>query len=241
MKWIGLERAEAHLRIGCGRLVRRVGLEGFAALLTRQGHTVTTPDCTGLGERRHLVSDAIHLSLHVDDITNHLEMHDLHAVTLVGWSYGGMLLASVVAACPQRIESLIYLDGFVPENGKSVADYSAPEVVASFEACRATNSPVPPLSLDVFGVSDPAIVEFVQPRIAMQPWRTFLDKADITSNSPHMPTSYIRCEHHCYPPFDEAAQRVDRDPHARVVRAPMGHLCMLTQPRDTSEILLSLA
>jgi hypothetical protein len=60
------------------------------------GHTVTTPTLTGLGERRHLGSNA-DLDTHIEDVVAHIEMEDLKDVTLVGWSYGGMVITSALA------------------------------------------------------------------------------------------------------------------------------------------------
>lgn len=59
--------------------------------LRAAGHDVCTPTLTGLGERAHLLSPAVNLSLHIQDIVNVLFYEDLSEVILVGQSYGGMV------------------------------------------------------------------------------------------------------------------------------------------------------
>ncbi|ADV83072.1 alpha/beta fold hydrolase [Terriglobus saanensis] len=212
-----------------------------APLLRAQGHCVSSPTFTGLGERKHLANDAVNLSTHIEDVVNHIEMEDLRGLTLVGWSYGGMILQSVVARCGERIRSIIYLDAFVPENGKSVVDYVPEEIRDSLETARTENSPIQPLPPEYFEVSAPILLEFVSPRIAPQPWRTFFEKVQLASKSAPKPTSYIRCEKNGYTPFQEAAERIGQDPRVRVVYLPVNHLCMLTDPELTVKTLLESA
>src|SRR5262245_60896718 len=60
-------------------------------LLQQGGHRVFAPTLTGLGERAHLLSSAVDLTTHVQDVTAVLEYEDLREAILVGHSYGGMV------------------------------------------------------------------------------------------------------------------------------------------------------
>ena len=91
-------------------------------LLTADGHKVYRPTLTGQGERSHLASTNIDLSLHIQDIVNVILWEDLHDVVLVGHSYGGMVITGVADRVPERIKHIIYLDALLPENGESVND-----------------------------------------------------------------------------------------------------------------------
>ena len=53
------------------------------------GKQASAVTLTGLGERKHLLSDTIDLETHIQDVVGHIESHDFDDVTLVGWSYGG--------------------------------------------------------------------------------------------------------------------------------------------------------
>jgi len=91
----------------------------LAAALQADGHTVYRVTLTGQGDRSHLASPDVGLSLHIQDVVNFLEWEDLHDVVLVGHSYGGMVITGVVDRLPDRIKHVIYLDAFLPENGES--------------------------------------------------------------------------------------------------------------------------
>ena len=94
-------------------------------LLQVAGHQVFTPTLTGLGERSHLLSPAVDLTTHIQDITAVLEYEDLQDVVLVGHSYGGMVIAGVAEQAGARLAQLVYLDAFLPEDGKALKDYAA--------------------------------------------------------------------------------------------------------------------
>lgn len=62
---------------------------------------MTTPTLSGLGDRRHVGQDA-DLDTHIQDVITHIEMEGLEGVTLVGWSYGGMVITGVLSRIPHK-------------------------------------------------------------------------------------------------------------------------------------------
>ena len=50
------------------------------------------------------------LGTHITDVVNATQWEDLTAVTLVGWSYGGMIITGVADRVPERLARLVYLD-----------------------------------------------------------------------------------------------------------------------------------
>jgi pimeloyl-ACP methyl ester carboxylesterase len=99
---------------------------GVADLLTAAGHGVFRPSLTGAGERVHLATPDVGLHTHIDDIVNLLVYERLTEVVLVGISYGGMVISGVAERAPERLRQLIYLDAFVPSDGKSTLDLVDP-------------------------------------------------------------------------------------------------------------------
>ena len=91
-------------------------------LLRAAGHDVYATTATGLGDRVHLADPAIDLDTHVTDVVNLLEFEDLTDVTLVGWSYGGMIITGVAERVPERLAQLVYLDASVPADGENSYD-----------------------------------------------------------------------------------------------------------------------
>ena len=91
-----------------------------ADILTSRGHVVFRATLTGLGERVHLATPDIGLETHITDVVNTIQYQNLRDVTLVGHSYGGMVITGVADRVPERLAHLVYVDAFVPENGESI-------------------------------------------------------------------------------------------------------------------------
>src|SRR3954454_14928765 len=109
--------------------------------LRAAGHEVYTPTLTGLGERVHLVRPDVTLETHVTDILNVLRFEDLGDVTLVGHSYGGMVITGVADRAPDRVSRLVYLDALVPNDGESLHDLNSPARRAEhIEGARASGA-----------------------------------------------------------------------------------------------------
>jgi pimeloyl-ACP methyl ester carboxylesterase len=103
-------------------------------MLRSAGHVVYTPTLTGLGERIHLAHPGVDLETHIADIANVLAFEELEDVTLVGHSYGGMVITGVADREPQRVVQLIYLDALVPRNGEAAVDLVGSEVRQTFQS-----------------------------------------------------------------------------------------------------------
>lgn len=94
-----------------------------ADMLIDRGHHVYTPTLTGLGERAHLTSLAVNLSLHALDIANVIKYEQLDNILLAGHSYGGMPVSVAAELVPEgTIRSIMYLDAFFPEDGECLND-----------------------------------------------------------------------------------------------------------------------
>ncbi|CAN5506100.1 alpha/beta hydrolase [soil metagenome] len=78
-----------------------------------------TPTYTGVGERAHLATPTVGLETHIRDILAVIETEELSDITLIAHSYGGTVATGVADRARERIRQLIYVDAFVPENGKS--------------------------------------------------------------------------------------------------------------------------
>ena len=213
-----------------------------APALRELGHVVTTPTLTGVGERRHLENKTATLSTHIEDIVAHIEMEGFQDVTLVSQSYGGMVATGTLSRIPDRIKSMIYLDAFVPEDGQSLIDLYAGEGRAQFMTYRDQDRPIPPLPLSYLGITDPALVGFMTPKLVDHPWRTLFEPAKVLPRPAHVSMSYVRCT--AFPigdQFDRIMQRLTRDPHVRTATIDTTHLCMVTAPEATVKTVLDLA
>lgn len=198
------------------------------------GHIATAPTLTGLGERRHVGKDSADLDTHIEDVVAHIEMENLRDITLVGWSYGGMVVTGVLARIPERIKELVYLDAFVPADGEAAADYWSPEVKAMMDTFRDRNAPLPAVPLVPLGVTDPEVVKFVEPRLTAQPWRTCYQPVKALKVRPAIPISNVVCTGWDKTPFFTTRfGEMKEGPGVRTTTLDASHLCMLTAVEET--------
>jgi pimeloyl-ACP methyl ester carboxylesterase len=210
------------------------------AALRKRGHDASSPTLTGLGERSHVGSDTADLGTHIEDVIAHLEMEDLRDVTLVGWSYSGMVVTGALGRALSRVKSVIYLDSFVPEHGKAFVDYMNAETRKFMERFSAHNMPVPPLPLEYFRLTEPSAVEFIKPRFRNQPWRTLFDAVAISPAAAGIPKAYVRCGLHKQAALDEAFERLQQA-GARTATIDADHFAPLTATELTVDTLIRLA
>ena len=91
-------------------------------LLSQGGNRVYLASLTGHGDRAHLQSPEITLDTHILDVVNLIEVRDLTDIYLVGHSYGGMVITGVWDRARDRIKHIVYLDAFLPTDGKALSD-----------------------------------------------------------------------------------------------------------------------
>jgi pimeloyl-ACP methyl ester carboxylesterase len=80
---------------------------------------VLTVTLTGIAERAHLLHAGVNLQTHVEHVLAELAVHSITDAVLVGHGYGGMVITAVADRVPQQVNSLVYLDAFVPRDGES--------------------------------------------------------------------------------------------------------------------------
>ncbi len=88
--------------------------------LEQQGHTVIAPDLPGLGKDKTPLAE-ISLAAYVDRVCQVLDAQ-AEPVILVGHSLGGGVTTQVAEYRPDRIKLLVYVAGYLLENGQSMLD-----------------------------------------------------------------------------------------------------------------------
>lgn len=208
-----------------------------APALRRAGHEVYAPSLTGLGERKHLASPAIDLDTHIQDVIGLLEMEDLKDVILLGHSYGGMVVSGAADRMSGRISHLIYLDAFVPEDGRCLLDYAVPERAARMREEGEKTGFVTPPPMSLWGLTRPEHLEFVGPREVKHPFAALSQRIRLV-NHPGVPRTFIHCSSPATGSFDQFAARLRDDPAWRFHELKTGHDAMLLMPEAVTRILL---
>ncbi len=209
-------------------------------LLRDAGHEVYTPTLTGLGERAHLARPEVDLELHIQDVVAALEAEELRGVTLVGHSYGGMVITGAAARVAARLAHLVYLDAFVPEPGKSVVDYLGPRADAMREAVRAHGEgwKLPPFPPERFGVTSQRDTEWLTRHLVAQPFRTF-EQPLPSAGGERIRRTYIYCSKPATGAFDQLAERLREDRKWTFHDVKAGHDAMVTAPGEIAKILMA--
>lgn len=180
----------------------------LAPLLRAAGHQVFSPTLTGLGERAHQLGPDVDLAAHVQDIVDVLEYEDLNDVVLVGHSYGGMVIAGAAASAASRVGQLVYLDAFLPDDGKSVQDY------CHLAPTRDDGWRVPsPATPQQFGITNEADAAWVAHRLRDQSLKTFTPTCHGPSPPHGRRSSSARSGRGSWRPQSAASSRVTATMH----------------------------
>ncbi len=210
--------------------------------MRRAGHEDYAPSLTGLGERKHLAHPRIDLDTHIEDVVSLMEMEDLRDVVLVGHSYGGMVVTGVADRCT-RVAQLVYLDAFVPENGKCLLDYAVPERAARMRAEGEKAGAVAPPPMSLWGLTKKEHLDFVGPREVKHPYGTMSQPIVLrdAQRLGRLPKTYVYCSAPATGSFDQFAARYRDDPAWRFFELATGHDAMLLAPERVIDVLLQAA
>ncbi|HUH60660.1 MAG TPA: alpha/beta fold hydrolase [Candidimonas sp.] len=212
--------------------------------LRSRGHKVYTPTLTGLGERSHLAGSGVTMHTLVQDVANVLTWEDLAGVTLVGHSFGGLVISGVADLMPRRISRLVYLDAFILESGVSTFDTLPADVVEKLRAVAADQPiaalPAPrPKSL---GLTEPDDIAFVESRLTPQPLGTY--ETSLQLNHPignGLPSTYVHCTLPSFGAVQESRDWVKSNTDWPWMELQTGHDAMVSAPSLVTKLLCSLA
>jgi len=214
-------------------------------LLTTRGQKTLTPVLTGLGTDAQHLSGEVTLQQHINDVSNSLAQES--NVILVGHSYAGMIVSGVAEKHPDKIQRLVFLDAFVPENGNSVLDLLPPETGNYFRDLANKHGdgwrlPGGEGHLDLWGLQPGEAREFVRERLSDFSLRCFEEQLALPANhKAKLPATFVSCVADNYPakpffrPFAEKARLSGWD----VREVNTGHDCHVERPAEVAEILLA--
>jgi pimeloyl-ACP methyl ester carboxylesterase len=98
----------------------------IAPRLRQHGHVVHPLTLPGLNDQSD--PKKVRLATHVDAVTRCIESHNLRDVVLVGHSYSGIVVGQVATRHPQYVAHSVFIEGFLPVDGKSLLDVSGLDV-----------------------------------------------------------------------------------------------------------------
>jgi pimeloyl-ACP methyl ester carboxylesterase len=219
--------------------------------LQAQGHRVHALTLTGLGERAHLLSPAITLDTHIDDVISAIEVEELHDVILAVHSYAGMIGTAVADRLGKHLKHLVYVDAVVPKPGESWSSTQSAAVQQQrLSAAQAsTRFSFPPPDPEVFGLKD-ADHAWVKRRQTPHPGNTYQAPLDFdVQRVAAIPRTFVNCTQPALGTIEPSRLRVKDAkfwdgawlPHSKVVEIKTGHDPMISEPAALTKILLDCA
>jgi pimeloyl-ACP methyl ester carboxylesterase len=211
-------------------------------LLRNPRHEVFAPTLTGASGSGHLLTPAIDLGTHIQDVVGLLKYEDLDDVVLVGHSYGGMVISGVAALVPERLRRLVYLDAFVPRDGQGIIDLVPAEFFArQLELAKEHGDGwrIPPPPLARYGIVAEDDVRWAGPRLCEWPLLTFTQSIQC-DDDPGIPRTYIACTAFDGP-FGTFAERASTERGWQYRELQTSHDAMITMPEALAELLLEAA
>jgi NADPH:quinone reductase-like Zn-dependent oxidoreductase/pimeloyl-ACP methyl ester carboxylesterase len=202
--------------------------EAVVPLLERAGHTVHALTLTGLRpDDDHAAVATANLDTHADDVLRLLDCAHITDATLVGHSYGGMVIAAAADRAGGRVSRLVHLDAYVPRDGESCWSQTTERYRQAFAAGAAT---------DGYAVRPPAGLD---PRTRPHPLASFLQAIRLTGALARVPRrEFIYCSGWDGTPFAELRDRLQSDPEWQVHDLPTGHDALHEAPAAVAALLL---
>lgn len=209
-------------------------------LLREGGHHTYAPTLSGMGERYHLLHPDIALAAHVADVVECVFREDLREITLVGHSYGGMVITGAAAVLTERVTGLIYLDACVPQDGQSVFD-CMPEIREFCEAAareRGDGWLIPAPDPSYWGVTDATDEAWLRQRLTPVPLATYQEPVRAPAERLQgIPRSYIRLTGGTA--FAATAAAIRQTPGWEYREIEAGHEAMVTHPGAVAAAVLA--
>lgn len=218
-----------------------------AERLRDRGYRVYTPTLTGLGERAHLVSPDITLSVHIEDIANVIRYEELDDVILVAHSYGGTVVTGVCDGMREKIARVVFIDANAPADGQPTIPGLTREL-----AERVAGGPLvdgyllPPLDPLRLGIDpeDADTIAWVQRRMTPHPLQTLTEPIHLPNGGTQgMDRTFVLTTplDQLLPFAREGTLKIRDDPSWQFEELLVGHDAMITAPDQTAELLRRIA
>lgn len=211
---------------------------------------IYAPSLLGLGDRQSALTPELGLKDQIDDIGALIVDNDLQNITLMGHSFGGMIITGLAERFKNKIAKIIYLDAVVPDNGQSMA-VSGQKLThdqkekreAGLRSLAKDGVAMRALPPEAFGVPKThSLYDWVAENLTPHPLKTCLDPISLLNGgSVGLNRTYIRCTD---PALDQpgilaAAKIAASDKGWQYTELDTGHDAMVTAPAELARILLT--
>jgi pimeloyl-ACP methyl ester carboxylesterase len=181
-------------------------------------------------------------------VVDHIVNQNLSDIVLLGHSFGGTVIAKVAEVIPERIRRLVFLNGFVLQDGNSLNDEVPQFYVTLFEQLSQSSAdhtvmvPFPIWREAFMNDADLEMAKSVYAQLSPEPYQPFKDRLDLKKfYALGLPKSYINCTEDIALPHGEWGwhpRMSNRLGLYRLVHMPGGHEVMFTNPKGLAEKII---
>ncbi len=202
--------------------------EHVVPLLERAGHTVHALTLTGLRPDDDPATLATtNLDTHAQDVLSLIEEAQIATATLVGHSYGGFVITAAADRAGGRVERVVHLDAFVPEDGDSCWSSVSETYRQAFLAGAGSTG---------YAVHPPAGQD---PRTVPHPLASFMQQIRLTGTGSQIAhRDFVFCSAWDGTPFTGTRARLMADPRWHVHDLPTGHDVLHEAPEAVAALLM---
>lgn len=205
--------------------------DSVAGELRRRGHQVEAVTLAGLElDGPAEVERPPNLDVHIDQVAEVVERSDGTSLALCGHSYAGLVIAGVADRLGDRLDQLVFIDAYVPEDGDSCWSLTSDTFREMFIAgARVDGRWV-------------AVPDGLDPRARAHPLASFVQSIRLKGNQwPWLGRTFISGGEWPGSPFVELTERLRRDPTWRVHEIPVGHNIARRDPQRLAAVLDTLS
>ena len=205
--------------------------DSVAAELRGRGHGVETVTLAGLElEGPTDLERPANLEAHIEQVVDVVERSGGGPLALCGHSYAGLVIAGVADRVGGRLQELVFIDAYVPEDGDSCWSLTSDVFRQMFIAGARDDG-------RWVGVPDG-----MDPRARAHPFASFVQSVRLEGRvCPGLRRTYISGGEWAGSPFLELTERLRKDPDWQVFEIPVGHNIARRDPQALAELLDSLA
>jgi len=194
--------------------------------LEKMGHKLLALTLPGLEKAATKPDKIINLDTHIQYVEDQIISKSLKNIILCGHSYGGLVITGVADKLPERIESLVYIDAYIPENSDSCWKLTSDVYRDLF---------VTGVSHDGFSVAVPAGTDN---RRVPHPMATFMQGLHLNGNYKQIRNRvFIYASGWEATPFKRQFEALKNNPEWRIETINCGHNIMKEAPERLTAIL----
>ena len=206
-----------------------------AKILRAQGHEVFAPTLDGCAERQHQLRPGITVDSHADELAELLRFEDLHDVTLVGTSSGGMVLCRLAELARSRVARIVLADALALFDGEKISDFVTRSPPVNTEV--GTGPSVEHARDRLFAELDPQMREWALERYTLHPIAVM--EESVTLNrfwQERWDATVIWCRHSANPARSHQ-ERAAKTLNAQWHELDTGHYPMLQAPDALASLI----